>query len=91
MLTYYNKNGRPIIRSCSNCVNFKPLATDQKMGYCLVSKMLFAYTMEDSIYFMTKSFGLCYKHEFANEELLKTTAKTVDQKEVLKRKDEVDK
>lgn len=90
MKTYFNKNGRPIIRSCKNCVLFKPLPNDPQTGYCLAERIMFAYTMEETVYKLTKSFCLCNTHKFHNEEALSNNAATIDQRDILKNKDEVE-
>jgi hypothetical protein len=76
--TYLNKNGTPIIRKCSNCVNFKLIEDSDSSGYCKLHQMLFAFTHDKSVYAIVKDFYLCEKHYLHNEETLKKESKEVD-------------
>lgn len=60
-----------------------------KDGYCGLQKLLFAYTLEETVYAVVKSFYLCSHHILPNEDYLKQVgAEQVDLKEVIKnRKD----
>lgn len=90
MITYKNRNGKPMIRSCGKCRHFRKMDAESSLGYCLLSATLFAYTMERTVYDIKKSFYLCEKHEFSNEEWLAENAESVDLKSILKSKDAVD-
>lgn len=80
-----------MIRSCANCLYYKKLTTgDGKTGYCQQIPLLFAYTMEQSVYGITKDFCLCDKHKFPNEDLLEQNSEKVDMKTILKSKNDVD-
>ena len=50
---------------------------------------MFAYTMQDNVYFLVKSFYLCDMHEFKNEEYLKSVSEHVNMKDVIKNKEDV--
>ena len=88
--TYINRNGYGIIRRCSNCKFWSgdiTGANNQKpMGYCKMLSMYFAYTLENTVYPITKDFYLCEKHEFENEEVLKDNSEKILLKEVVKKK-----
>ena len=89
MITYKNKNNKPIIRNCYNCKNYVEVNASEKMGYCSARKLMFAYTMQDNVYFLVKSFYLCDIHEFKNEEYLKSVSEHVNMKDVIKNKEDV--
>ena len=76
--SYINKKGLPLIRKCGNCDNYKPIEGKEKMGYCKIIQMLFAFTHEQSVYAIVKDFYLCDKHEFPNEEMLKQESVEVE-------------
>ena len=78
MLTYLNKDDNPIIRQCANCINFNPIPGADRLGYCKVKPLFFAYTGQESVYVMTRPFYRCDDHEFNNEEFLKKNAKPVE-------------
>lgn len=80
-----------MIRSCANCLHYKKLASgDGKTGYCHQLPLLFAYTMEQSVFAITKDFCLCEKHKFSNEDILELNSEKVDMKTILKSKKDVD-
>ena len=89
MITYKNENGRPIIRNCLNCKNYKAIKNLDRTGYCDKLKMMFAYTMESNVFAQVRSFYLCESHLFANEEHLKNHAESVDMRSCLKSKEEI--
>jgi hypothetical protein len=89
MITYKNKNDKPIIRNCYNCKNYVEVNASEKMGYCSARKLMFAYTMQDNVYFLVKSFYLCDLHEFKNEEYLKSVSEPINMKDVIKNKEDV--
>ncbi len=87
MKTYKNINGQPILRSCFNCKHFKPLPDNPQSGYCKARALMFAYTLENTVYAMVKSFYLCESHTLPNEEHLRQIgAEEVELAEVVKNK-----
>jgi hypothetical protein len=92
MKTYINRNNKPIIRSCENCINFKKISqNDPRMGYCKAKPLMFAYTMEYSVYAITKSFCLCEDHLFIDEATKMKENKVVNMKDILVNKNELEK
>lgn len=91
MHTYKNMNGRPIIRRCANCIHFNKIDHDGTMGYCGRSPLLFAFTMEQTVCFITKPFYLCNNHRLKNEDELEKKLEKVDLKSALKPKKEISK
>jgi hypothetical protein len=92
LATYLNKNGYPIIRRCFNCKHWKgdiQLGGEKPMGYCKVEAMYFAFTLQPTVYPITKDFYLCQKHEFENEEKLKESSVMVSLKDSLKKKSDI--
>lgn len=92
--TFLNKNGLPIIRRCQNCKFWDKLNKNEEkniLGYCSLNKMFFSSTLEPTVFAMTKNFYVCEKHEFFNEEFLKSNSKEVNLKESLKNKKELEK
>lgn len=77
MITYKNKNGLPMLRSCYNCINFKEIENLERTGYCQRVKLMFAYTLQSNVHPMVKTFYLCQDHEFSNENALKLSAEQV--------------
>ena len=91
MITYFNKHGKPIIRSCGNCKHFRKLTSDDKMGYCSQKPMIFAYTMAETVFAYVKAYYLCDQHEFNNEAELKEQSSPIDMREAVNmRKEESD-
>ena len=90
--TYVNKNGYPIIRRCFNCKFWAgeiKIAGQKPLGYCKLSPLYFAFTLQPTVYPITREFYLCESHEFENEEILKTVSETVSLKDSIKKKDEI--
>lgn len=88
MKTFKNKFGKPIIRRCANCLNFKEINGKSSNGYCRLKPMLFAFTHEATVFPIVKDFYLCENHKFLNEEILSKTSEEVDLYEYLQeRKD----
>lgn len=82
--TYKNRNGKPIIRKCNNCIHFQLIDKDsQNNGYCKAIPLLFAFTHDKSVYAIVKEFYLCESHQFINEETLKNESEQVDLLEYL--------
>lgn len=89
MKTYRNINGQPIIRSCFNCKFFNPMDDNPKIGYCMLLRMMFAYTHEKSLYGIVKTFYLCDNHRLVNEEWLEQNVESLNLKDVLKNKEDI--
>jgi hypothetical protein len=92
LATYLNKNGYPIIRRCFNCKHWKgdiQLGTEKPLGYCKVEALYFAFTLQPTVYPITKDFYLCKKHEFENEDKLKENSVMVSLKDSLKKKSDI--
>jgi hypothetical protein len=78
-LTYKNKNGKPMIRKCSNCIHFVKIDENiNQNGYCKEKPLYFAFTHEKSVYAIVKDFYLCPTHAFKFEENLKENSEEVD-------------
>ena len=77
MKTYLNKNKTPIIRKCDNCLNYTPIENVDKIGYCKLNNLMFAFTHEKSVYCIVRHFYLCENHFFKNEEVLKKESEEV--------------
>jgi hypothetical protein len=89
--TFKNRNGFPMIRRCQNCLfwnldNNNPLL---KIGYCTFKPLYFAFTLEPSVFSMTKEFCLCENHKFTNEDKLAQICEKMPLKDVLKKKDDI--
>lgn len=91
--TYLNINGFPIIRRCQNCVHYNQdnNYADLQLGYCKLTPMYFAFTLQPNVYPLTKEFYLCESHAFTNEEKLAQNSQKVMLKDILKDKDELKK
>ena len=74
MLTYLNKENKPIIRRCGNCVHFNLISAIERTGYCKQMPMLFAFTGEQTVFGITKTFYYCDDHEMTNEDFLTASA-----------------
>ncbi len=73
--TFKNKQGRAIVRSCKNCMQFLPVDPKSGTGYCRAMPMVFAFTGEHSVFAIVKKFYRCDSgHRFANEEHLERNA-----------------
>jgi hypothetical protein len=90
--TYININGMPILRRCENCKNWScDIKLDDKKiyGYCKATPMYFAYTLQQSVYPITKPYYLCENHKFANEEALEQVSKKVRIADIIEPKKKV--
>jgi hypothetical protein len=90
--TYVNRNGYPIIRRCRNCIywnNETEVNQKQKAGYCKLKPLYFAFTLEQSVYAITKEFYVCQDHKLEDEDRLKEVCDVVKLKDILKKKDEL--
>jgi hypothetical protein len=77
--TYKNRNGKPMIRKCSNCIHFNKIDDGGRNdGYCKNQHLYFAFTHERSVYAIVKDFYVCPTHEFNYEEQLKNDSEEVD-------------
>jgi hypothetical protein len=87
--TYINYSGEPILRRCRNCKFWQQVSEeeDTKAGYCKLKPLYFAYTMQPSVFTITKDFYLCERHRFKNEEILEIETKKVLMKDTLKKKE----
>ncbi len=88
--TYLNLNGSPILRKCLNCKFWNPIkdADDKStIGYCKFRPLYFSYTLQKSVFAMTKDFYLCEDHVFKNEEFLAEQGKKVSIMEALRKKE----
>ena len=54
------------------------------IGYCRVSKILHAFSLDETNYTITKRHNVCTQHEYVNEELLKNTAEQITIQDALK-------
>jgi hypothetical protein len=77
--TYKNRNGKPMIRKCSNCIHFTKIDENHNQnGYCKENPLFFAFTHEKSVYAIVKDFYLCPSHQFVYEDQLKNDSEEVD-------------
>jgi len=89
--TYVNLNGSPILRRCQNCrfwsaITDKDYDNNKNIGYCKQKPLVFAYTLQKSVFAITKNFYMCEEHKFKNEEFLSEQGKKVNIKEALRNK-----
>lgn len=82
--TYVNRNGFPMIRRCQNCIFWKSDNSAQKIGLCTFKPLFFAFTLEPTVYPMTKDFCLCENHKFHNEEKLSQVCEKTTLSEVVR-------
>lgn len=82
--TYLNREGVPIIRKCNNCINFISFDKQNKMGYCKVLPLFFAFTYEKSVYAIVKDFYVCEKHRLLEEDFFEFSKEPIDLVEYLK-------
>jgi len=91
IVTYKNKNGFPIIRRCNNCkfwnsgLEFK----EENIGYCKAMPLYFAFTLQKTVYPITRDFYLCEQHEFEKEEKLKEVSESILLKDAIQTKDNI--
>jgi hypothetical protein len=87
MKTFLNKNGNAIIRRCENCKNWTKLNDDPKSGYCQLLPLIFAYTLQPTVFAVTRRYYLCETgHQFVNEEHLLKTAQQVEANDIIRPK-----
>lgn len=90
--TYINRNGFPIIRRCFNCKHWSPdikIEGLKSLGYCKLDPLYFAFTLQPTVYKITRDFYLCESHNFENEDKLKEFSKIVSLKDSIKLKSEI--
>jgi hypothetical protein len=90
--TYLNLNGTPILRRCQNCkfwngITEKTNEPNRNLGYCKFRPLYFSYTLQKSVFAMTKDFYLCEEHNFKNEEFLAEQGRKVSILEALRKKE----
>jgi hypothetical protein len=97
--TYINHNGFPMIRRCMNCLHWEKLkphtsetnsSNSGRSGFCKLNPLYFAYTLEPSVFPLTKEYFLCVSHQFKNEYELSHLCEKKLMIEVLKKKEELD-
>ena len=86
--TYINRNGYPMIRRCRNCIFWKndEKGFSGKMGLCSFKPIFFAYTLEPSVFPITKEFCLCENHKFEDESKLAQVCDKVLMKDIIRDK-----
>lgn len=89
--TYVNINGFPIIRRCKNCIFWNDETDFNLLGYCKFKPMYFAFTLQPTVYPMTKEFYLCENHQFPEENRLEQVCDKVLLKDILKKKEDIKK
>lgn len=89
--TYYNRKGFPIIRRCFNCKNWSAYSDEQNqtLGYCKIKALHFAFTLQKTVFTITKDFYLCEEHEFKNEEILAGVSEKIQLKDAIKKKEDI--
>ena len=75
VLTYENHNGLPIVRKCANCQHWQTLDAEGTTGYCKQLHLFFAYSLESTVYGITRKFYYCPTHLLQNEDWLKQEGK----------------
>lgn len=89
--TFHNRKGFPIIRRCFNCKHWSAYSEEanQAHGYCKLRPLYFAFTLQRTVFTITKDFYLCELHEFKNEEMLAQVSERVKLKDAIKKKDDI--
>ena len=88
--TFLNLNGTPILRRCQNCKFWNSITekNDGKgTGYCKFRPLYFSYTLQKSVFAITRDFYLCEDHKFKNEEFLEEQGRKVNITEALRKKE----
>ncbi len=81
-----------MIRRCKNCKNWQQETKkdeNSNTGFCKLNPMLFAFTLEKTVFPITKDFYLCTSHEFDNESYLEKESKSILLKDAIKKKEDV--
>ena len=90
--TYINRNGFPIIRRCFNCKHWADeikMDNQKPLGYCKFKPLIFAFTLQPTVYPITKDFYLCENHKFENEDKLAEFSDRVLLKDSIKKKEDI--
>jgi hypothetical protein len=89
--TYINRKGFPIMRRCFNCKFWSPYSENdnQTLGYCKAKPLYFAFTLQPTVFTITKDFYLCEQHSFKNEEVLAEVSEKITMKDALKKKEDI--
>jgi hypothetical protein len=88
--TYVNRNGFPMIRRCQNCLFWNSdKSTFKNHGLCTFKPLYFAFTLEPTVFPITKEFCLCENHKFENEEKLAQICDKKLMKEIIKKKEDI--
>ena len=87
--TYINRTGYPMIRRCQNCLFWKPENNDKKIGFCTFKPLYFAFTLEPTVFPITKEFCLCENHRYDNEDKLSQICQKALMKDIIKKKDKI--
>lgn len=89
--TFKNRKGFPIIRRCFNCKFWSPYSDEQSqtLGYCKLKPLYFAFTLQKTVFTITKDFYLCENHEFKNEEMLAQVSEKIPLKDAIKKKEDI--
>lgn len=91
--TFINHNGFPMIRRCMNCLHWDKIASDNnnknsgRSGFCKLKPLYFAYTLEPTVFPLTKDYFLCESHQFRNEFELSNLCEKKLMKDVLIKKE----
>jgi hypothetical protein len=89
--TFMNRKGFPIIRRCFNCKHWSSYTEyeNQTLGYCKQKPLHFAFTLQKTVFTITKDFYLCEQHEFKNEEILAEVSQKIQLKDAIKKKEDI--
>ena len=89
--TFLNRKGFPIIRRCFNCRHWSPYtdSENQTLGYCKNKPLHFAFTLQPTVFTITKDFYLCEHHQFKNEDILSQVSGKILLKDAIKKKEDI--
>ena len=89
--TYFNQSGFPMIRRCFNCKfwSLYTTADGQSLGYCKIKPLHFAFTLQPTVFTITKDFYLCEEHKFKNEDVLEFVSNKILLKDAIKKKEDI--
>jgi hypothetical protein len=89
--TFVNRKGFPIIRRCFNCKNWAPYTDSENktLGYCKLRPLYFAFTLQPTVFTITKDFYLCEQHQFKNEDILGQVSEKILLKNAIKKKEDI--
>ena len=80
MKTYLSKEGKIIVPQCGNCNFFECISEPDRIGYCKLRPLTFAYTGKQTVLAMVRTFYICNDHLFINEDLLRENNTQVEMK-----------